>query len=137
MIQRTAQTSAGRQALTILALLFFLAGLSRLGLGVADVIAAETDIPAIAPDTLTAATTDALLLALQAREAKIQADEADIANQKSALADAQAELRQQLDKLALMTVVNPNAHDFLAPALRQACSVVRMRWAGCRSYSDG
>lgn len=100
MIQRTAQTSAGRQALTILALLFFLAGLSRLGLGVADVIAAETDIPAIAPDTLTAATTDALLLALQAREAKIQANEADIANQKAALADAQAELRQQLDKLA-------------------------------------
>lgn len=94
---KLAPPRAGQPALTLIAALFFLAGLSRLGLGVATVIAAETDM---APPELTVAATDGLLSALQAREAKVQADEADLARQRAALVQAQDDLRAQLATLA-------------------------------------
>lgn len=96
--KRAAQPRAAQPALTIIAVIFFMAGLSRLGLGVADVLASET---APATDAAPQSTpTDTLFAALQAREAKLLADETVLADKQTALAVAEAEIRDQLAALA-------------------------------------
>jgi flagellar motility protein MotE (MotC chaperone) len=89
-------TNPKRPALTILAVLLVLAGASRIGIGVAQVVAAETDSQTpSAPSEI-----PSLLAAIQAREDRLRASEAALAERQSALAAAEADIRQQLDMLA-------------------------------------
>jgi flagellar motility protein MotE (MotC chaperone) len=89
-------TNPRRPALTILAVILVMAGASRIGLGVARVVAAETESPT-APGP---SETSSLLAALQAREERLRAGEAALAERQSALAAAEADIRRQLDTLA-------------------------------------
>jgi len=97
---RRPPTRAAHPALTLIAALFFVAGLSRLGMGVAAVIAAETEAAVPQSEAASVGATDALLAALTAREATIDAEEADLAQKKAALAAAEADIRSQLATLA-------------------------------------
>ncbi len=91
------KTRAARPTLTIIAIVFFLAGLSRLGLGVADVLAAETELPD--DPTALPIPTETLLAALQSREAALLANEQKLADRQSELDAAEAEIRTQLANL--------------------------------------
>lgn len=89
-------TNPRRPALTLIALILVLAGASRLGLGVAHVVAAESEGPADPPSP----ETSSLLAALQAREDRLRAAETALAERQTALAAAEADIRRQLDALA-------------------------------------
>ncbi|MDD7970753.1 MotE family protein [Roseinatronobacter alkalisoli] len=91
-------------ALLVLAGMFFLAGMSRLGLGVAEVIAAENT--PIAAETTTAAQVNPadpgdLFQSLRAREARLQQMEDNLTQRAQDLQQAEAEIRQQIEQLAL------------------------------------
>jgi flagellar motility protein MotE (MotC chaperone) len=89
-------TNPRRPALTILAVMLVLAGASRIGIGVAEVVAAETDSQtAVAPPE-----SPTLLAALQAREDRLREAEAALSERQSALTAAEADIRRQLDMLA-------------------------------------
>ncbi|MFN4057298.1 MAG: MotE family protein [Roseinatronobacter sp.] len=83
-------------ALPILAFLLFFAGASRLGLGVASVVAAEntvSDVKAISD------TPDRLLEALKEREERLRQAEADLARRRNDVAAAEDAIRAQLQAL--------------------------------------
>ncbi|WP_071798096.1 MotE family protein [Natronohydrobacter thiooxidans] len=86
--------------LVLLALLFLGAGMSRLGLGVVEVIAAEPEPDGIAaaPPPLAPDPGD-LLAALRAREARIEQTEAELQARSEALRAAEAELERQIETL--------------------------------------
>lgn len=89
---------AGGYVLLSLSVLLFVAGLSRVGLGV---IAAYADDPHAEPVDVTSppALSADLIDALRAREARLQADEARLAERTARLNDAQDELRRQMAAL--------------------------------------
>lgn len=89
-----------RPTLVVIAALFFLAGLSRLGLGVADVIAAETTPPQDSVASPPPTDTAALFAALQARDAALAAKERALAERQASLDQAAADIRAQLNDLA-------------------------------------
>lgn len=88
--------TSGARALSILALLFFIAGLSRLGLGVVEVFAAENET--LPP--LERAETDRLLAALKAREEQVRQKETEMAQRQQTLEKAEQNIRDQLAALA-------------------------------------
>lgn len=83
--------------LMVLSILLFGAGLSRLGLGVAEVIAAETS--ADTPEAIEPSDPGDLFESLRAREARLAAAEAAVQARQAALRDAQADLERQLAEL--------------------------------------
>jgi len=88
--------------LILLATMFFAAGLSRLGLGVAEVIAGETfaDAAEAAPLPLPHADDPGdLFAALQARRAELDAFEAAIEARAQTLRDAEVELQRSMEQL--------------------------------------
>lgn len=96
---KVSQSLIVHPVLGVIAVLFFAAGLSRAGLGVADVIAAETEFPT--PVALgDAEQTETLLAALQEREARILAEEDALSEREKSLAAAQADITTQLQALA-------------------------------------
>ncbi len=88
--------------LILLAAVFCAAGLSRLGLGVAAVFAADSH-PALAPDTPPPATEDIdpndIYAALQMRKVQLDEQESTLQEHAHALRAAEAELQQKLDQL--------------------------------------
>ncbi len=88
--------------LLVLAGLFFVAGLSRLGLGVAEVLAADTRIEddQIALPVETEATDPGdLYAALQARMAQLDTREEALQERARALHEAEIELRNNIEQL--------------------------------------
>ncbi len=91
--------------LSLLALIFFSMGISRLGMGVAEVLAADTSETSIEDNM--AATQEQnpprdpgdLFQTLRAREAQLQAAEASLQQRQEALRAAEAELEQKLNQL--------------------------------------
>jgi len=87
--------------LFLLSLLFLGAGMSRLGLGVAEVIAAETNAAVENAGQTQTPEPDPgdLFTALRAREARLEQAEADLQSRQAALRDAEAELGRQIASL--------------------------------------
>lgn len=87
--------------LIVLAAMFFSAGLSRLGLGVAEVIAEETRADAASSDAPGAPSDDPgdLFAALQARKAQLDEYEAELEARAQNLRDAEVELQRSMDEL--------------------------------------
>ena len=93
--------------LLVLTVLFFSAGVSRLGLGVAEVIAAETGPDGIGEEDQAqqqAAADEApdlgdLFETLRAREARLMEAEAAFQARQETLREAEADLQRQLDQL--------------------------------------
>ncbi|MGP9789377.1 MotE family protein [Roseinatronobacter sp. NSM] len=100
---KSAQKRGASSALMVLTGLFFVAGLSRLGLGVAEVIAAENDTAqvdaAIAQDPPAPDPGD-LFQSLRAREARLQQMEERLEQRAEELRQAEADIRAQLEQLA-------------------------------------
>jgi flagellar motility protein MotE (MotC chaperone) len=88
----------GGYLLLTLAVLLFVAGVSRLGLGVitayADDLRGQEMVQATAPPL-----SAELIDTLRAREARLQADEARLAERTARLSDAQDDLRRQMRAL--------------------------------------
>lgn len=99
----TATSQSSRSGvMLILAGLFFLAGLSRIGLGVAEVLAADTRIeepPAALPVEQEATDPGDLYAALQARMAQLDAREKELQERANTLREAEAELRNNIEQL--------------------------------------
>lgn len=89
--------------LLLLSLLFLGAGMSRLGLGVAEVIAAETNPTAELAEEMGASDPSPdpgdLFAALRAREARLEQAEASLQARQIALREAEAELERQISSL--------------------------------------
>lgn len=92
---------ATSHVLVLLSVLFFAAGMSRLGLGVAEVIAAEPDQESATAPTSVPATPDPgdLLASLRAREERITQAEAALQERQDRLHAAEAELERQIETL--------------------------------------
>ncbi|MCC5959395.1 MAG: hypothetical protein JJU08_08640 [Rhodobacteraceae bacterium] len=102
--RNTAPKAGASSALMVLTGLFFFAGLSRIGLGVAEVIAAENATPPVqATATQEAAPPDPgdLFQSLRAREARLQQMEERLDQRAEDLRQAESDIRQQLEQLAL------------------------------------
>ncbi|WP_439560075.1 MotE family protein [Roseinatronobacter sp.] len=98
-----ARKRGASSALMVLTALFFVAGLSRLGLGVAEVIAAEsanTPANAPAPEGTAQADPGDLFQSLRAREARLQQMEERQEQRAQELRQAEADIRAQLAELA-------------------------------------
>ena len=101
MTTRSARPRAAAPVLVLLAAIFFTAGISRLGLGVAEVIAAEpgTNEPVVAvTDPAPEDPTD-LFLALRAREAQLVEAEQALVERQKLLQEAERDLKRQMDAL--------------------------------------
>jgi len=88
--------------LILLASMFFVAGLSRLGLGVAEVIADESRADAVETNSPSVPQLDDpgdLLTALQARKAQLDEFEAALETRAQTLRDAEVELQRNMDQL--------------------------------------
>lgn len=85
--------------LLVLSLLFFGAGLSRLGLGVAEVIAAEPTTPDETAETVQNPDPGDLFAALRAREAQLEAAEAALQTRQAALRAAERDIEAQIATL--------------------------------------
>ncbi|MFN7002431.1 MAG: MotE family protein [Roseinatronobacter sp.] len=90
--------------LLLLAGLFLAAGMSRLGLGVVEVLAAETSSEDSAPQTAEAPDPADLFQSLRAREARLAKAEAELEERRAMLRETEAALERQLaDLLAAET----------------------------------
>lgn len=97
----------GSPVLLLLALLFFVTGLSRVGMGVVGALAQDGSLPAHiaesdASDSVADATRDPgdLFAALQIRDAEIRAREQRLDERAAELRSAQEQLQEQLNRLA-------------------------------------
>ena len=92
----TYSTRVAIGALPVLAALLLMAGASRLGLGVASVIAAENEdtTPQSVPDT-----PERLLAALREREERLRRSEEELARRQAAAAQAEEAIKTQLQAL--------------------------------------
>lgn len=99
MSRKPAPRPATSGLLALLAILFLATGMSRLGLGVASVIAAEntTAEPAIAP--VTAEDPTDLFVSLRAREARLAQAEAEFEARRAALRETETALERQMQDL--------------------------------------
>lgn len=101
------QRRRGSPVLLLLALLFFVTGLSRVGMGVVAAFAQDSSFPAPIAES-DAADSDAdinrepgdLFAALQIRDAEIRAREHRLDERAAELRSAQAQLQEQLNRLA-------------------------------------
>ncbi|CUX80244.1 MAG: hypothetical protein HLUCCA05_09825 [Roseibaca calidilacus] len=100
MTVNTKLRGAGMGAvLFLVAALLFVAGLSRLSLGVASAVAAEDTAPEPPESAVEIPDGGALFDALRAREARLLEQEKALADRSDALRAAEAQLRRQLDEL--------------------------------------
>ncbi len=103
MTRRISRQPVTSGLLLILAAIFLAAGISRLGLGVADAIAAEPDedVAAAEPPTIAESPADPadLFETLRAREARLARIEAELDARRATLLEAEQELTQRLDDL--------------------------------------
>lgn len=92
---------ATSHVLVLLSLLFLGAGMSRLGVGVAEVIAAEPEIDSTVETTSLSAAPEPgdLLASLRAREERILQAETDLQERYDRLIAAEAELERQIEIL--------------------------------------
>lgn len=92
---------AASHVLVLLSLLFLGAGMSRLGVGVAEVIAAEPELDRTVETTSLPPTPDPgdLLASLRAREERILQAEKDLQERYDRLIAAEAELERQIEIL--------------------------------------
>lgn len=101
MSRHSTYRPAASHVLVLLAALFVGAGMSRLGLGVAEVIAAE---PQTESESEPVSSTDSpdpgdLLASLRAREERIAQTEANLQERSERLRTAEAELERQIETL--------------------------------------
>lgn len=103
MTRRATRKPVTSCLLFVLALILLAAGISRLGLGVVDAIAAETgnDLPVAEPAPVAEPPTDPadLFETLRAREARLARIESELDARRATLLDAEQELAQRLDDL--------------------------------------
>lgn len=85
--------------LLLLSFAFAISGLSRLGIGVAEVIAAEALQESTGQSTEVASDPGDLLQALRAREERLSKAEADLAERQTLLAQTAQDIARQLDAL--------------------------------------
>ncbi len=92
--------------LVVLAVMFFATGLSRLGMGVAEVIAAESSVDAANADVAEVDTTGEdqvdpgdLFQTLRAREARLLKAEAELEERQERLREAEAGLERKISEL--------------------------------------
>lgn len=99
----SAKAQTGRSyILILLAIMFLASGLSRLGLGVAEVLAGETDSGADVPAPASGLPADDpgnLFAALQARKAQLDELEATLDARAQTLREAEAELQRNIAQL--------------------------------------
>lgn len=102
MSRAVARQKGTASILLMLALLFFGAGLSRLGLGVAEVIAAEPTAPDDAVEAVQDSDPGDLFAALRAREARLQEAEAALNARQAALRAAEEDIEAQIATLTAL-----------------------------------